>query len=126
MFNVTVSGQFKETLNKWYSMLYKVNALDKFVSNTADDGLRALVANTPVDTGYTASRWGYKINKSDGSYTITYVNDNMADQVPVVILLSNGHVTLDGGWVEGEDFIHEALDPIIEKAHLDLVKEVSK
>lgn len=77
-------------------------------------GVKALAKATPVDSGKTASSWGYEIEKTDRGYTIHWINTNVNKHVNVAIILQYGHATGGGGWVEGRDYINPALEPVIE------------
>lgn len=81
----------------------------------AEEGKRALASNTPVDSGVTAGSWGYVIDNSRGSLSITWTNNEGGGRVPVVILLQYGHATGTGGYVQGYDFINPAIRPIFDR-----------
>lgn len=78
-------------------------------------GVQALMNDTPVDTGETASSWYYTIEKNQNNkYVITFKNRNVVNGVPIAIILQYGHATRNGGWVEGRDYINPALRPIFD------------
>lgn len=89
-------------------------------------GVSALAANTPVDTGKTASSWDYEIIEEKGSLKITWTNSNINHYVPIAILIQYGHATRNGGWVEGIDYINPALRPIFEQIRDQVWREVTK
>lgn len=99
-----------------------VRILEKYGSQ----GVAALMAATPVDTGKTVSSWAYEIRHHENGASIVWTNDNMADRIPIVILLQYGHATGSGGYVQGQDFINPALRPIFDKIARDLWGEVTK
>lgn len=82
----------------------------------AEAGCQALREYTPVDSGKSRDSWGWFIEETEDGIFIQYTNDNMADPIPipVVILLSNGHATGGGGYVYGVDFINPALRNIFQ------------
>lgn len=91
-------------------------------------GVKALMENTPIDTGKTAASWGYEIVKKDGVYSIIWTNDNLSEGdhgAPVVVLLYYGHITKTGGYVEGRDFISPAMRPVFDKIANDAWKEMN-
>lgn len=96
--------------------------LEKF----AKEGVDALKAATPVDSGISADSWTYEITKRRGRYTITWYNTNANDGVPIVILIQYGHATGTGGWVEGRDFINPVILPLFDRIADDVWKEVTK
>jgi hypothetical protein len=89
-------------------------------------GVEALAAATPKDTGTTASCWYYKITDQNGKITISFLNSNVIDYVPIAVILQYGHATGNGGWVEGIDYINPAIRPIFEEMADKAWKEVIK
>lgn len=79
------------------------------------DGVTALIAATPKDTGKTADSWTYEINKEKDSFSVVWKNQNIVDGVNIAIILQYGHGTKNGGYVQGVDYINPALKPIFEK-----------
>ena len=100
----------------------RLSLLDKY----GRAGVEALAAATPVDTGLTASSWYYKITKKDGLYSITFMNSNIQNGIPIAIILQYGHGTRNGGWVEGRDYINPAIQPIFDKLANEAWREVTK
>lgn len=90
------------------------------------DGVAALASATPVDTGLTAKSWYYKIERKNGSVTISFHNSNIQNGVPIAIILQYGHGTRNGGWVEGRDYINPAIQPIFDRMADSAWKEVTK
>ena len=88
-------------------------------------GVTALAAATPVESGLTASSWGYEVSMSRGSYTITWTNSHINKGVPIAIILQYGHGTGTGGWVQGRDYINPAIQPIFDEIANDAWKEVT-
>lgn len=80
----------------------------------AQEGVAALAAATPVDTGLAASSWGYEIDVSAGSTKITWTNSDIENGFPVAIMLQYGHGTGNGGYVQGRDYINPAIRPIFD------------
>ncbi|MBR1566123.1 MAG: HK97 gp10 family phage protein [Oscillospiraceae bacterium] len=87
-------------------------------------GVAALASATPVDSGKTASSWYYEIQNKDGVASITFLNSNVNNGVPIAIILQYGHGTGTGGWVEGRDYINPAIQPIFDQIANDAWKEV--
>lgn len=98
----------------------KKTTLDKY----GKEGVRALMAATPVDTGLTASLWHYDINMSKDSSSISFYNDNIENGVPIAIILNYGHGTRNGGYVKGRNYINPAIQPIFDKLAQEAWKEV--
>lgn len=78
----------------------------------AREGVSALAAATPVNTGKTASSWDYEIVRTKTGATIYWTNSNINDGVPVAILIQYGHSTGEGAYVQGTDFINPAMVPV--------------
>lgn len=78
-------------------------------------GVSALSAATPVDSGETASSWGYNITQKGPVVTITWTNTHIVSGVPIAIVLQYGHGTGTGGYIQGRDYINPALKPTFSK-----------
>ena len=89
-------------------------------------GVAALAAATPIDSGETAESWYYEIENNKESATITFYNSNVQNGVPIAIILQYGHGTRNGGWVEGRDYINPAIQPIFDQIVDDAWREVNK
>ena len=96
--------------------------LDKY----GREGVAALASATPVDSGLTANSWYYEITNKNGSATISFLNSNIQNGVPIAIILQYGHGTGTGGWVQGRDYINPAIQPIFDKIADEAWKEVTK
>ena len=100
----------------------KIGDLDKY----GREGVAALSSATPIDTGLTASSWKYEIEHRNGSVTISFLNTNIQNGVPIAIILQYGHGTKNGGWVQGRDYINPAIQPIFDKIAENAWREVTK
>ena len=89
-------------------------------------GVSALASATPVETGLTANSWYYKIERDNGSATISFHNSNIQNGVPIAIILQYGHGTRNGGWVQGRDYINPAIQPIFDQIANEAWKEVTE
>lgn len=100
----------------------RLNILDKY----GREGVAALSSATPIDSGETANSWYYEIERSNGSDTIAFFNSHMHDGVLIAIILQYGHGTGTGGWVEGQDYINPAIQPVFDRIVEELWREVTK
>ena len=100
----------------------KLGILDKY----GREGVAALASATPVDTGTTAASWYYEVENKDGIATISFLNSNIQNGVPIAVILQYGHGTGTGGWVEGRDYINPAIQPIFDKIVESAWEEVTK
>lgn len=85
------------------------------LSRYGREGVIALSAATPVDSGASADAWDFKVVKGSGSWSIVWTNSNMVAGQPLVVLLQYGHGTGTGGYVQGRDFINPAMRPIFDR-----------
>lgn len=99
-----------------------LNCLEKY----GQEGVAALAAATPKESGLTASSWSYKITRGAGSATIEFHNSNVPNGVPIAIILQFGHGTGTGGWVQGRDYINPAIQPIFDAMADSAWREVTK
>jgi hypothetical protein len=85
-------------------------------------GVEALRAATPKDSGLTANSWSYTIE----NWGIGFNNSNIQNGYSVALLIQYGHGTKSGVYVEGIDYINPALRPIFEAIAQECWKEVQK
>lgn len=90
------------------------------------EGVAALMAATPFDTGLTAMSWYYEIEHTDGTSSVNFYNSNVNNGVQIAVILQYGHGTNNGGYVQGVDYINPALQPIFERIADEAWKEVTK
>ena len=124
MISFRQKGDFKK-LNGYLEKLregLKTGILDRY----GNEGVEALAAATPKDTGLTASSWTYRIIHGRESVAITFDNTNIQNGVPIAIILQYGHATRNGGYVEGIDYINPAIRPIFEKLAEEAWEEVKR
>lgn len=122
MIRVKCKGKFKRADN-WFKKLLKkdyMSILEKY----AQQGVEALSAATPVDTGLAASSWSYEITENKEGIVISWNNSDIEGYVNVAIILQYGHGTRNGGWVAGRDYINPALQPLFDKMAKAVWKEV--
>ena len=100
----------------------RIGILDKY----GQEGVAALAAATPVDSGVTANSWYYEIERTKNSATIRFNNSNIQNGVPIAIILQYGHGTGTGGWVQGRDYINPAVRPIFDRIKNDAWREVTR
>lgn len=100
----------------------KISDLDKY----GKEGVKALSAATPVDTGKTASSWEYEIVRNRESIEIIWKNTNIQNGVPIAIILQYGHAAKNGSWVQGRNYINPAIRPIFDSIAKEAWREVAK
>lgn len=94
------------------------------LESLAQEGVNALRAATPRESGATADGWFYEIAQTAGTTTIYWKNSNIIDGFNVAVGLQYGHGTGTGGWIEGYDYINPALKPIFDAIADKMWREV--
>ena len=113
MLSVTVSGRFDRS-EGFLARLLRTDIRSK-LEVIGKQGVSALSAATPKNSGATAAAWGYIIEGHRGSWRLSWTNSNINKGVPIAIILEYGHATGSGGWVRGRSYIPRALSPIMDK-----------
>lgn len=111
-----ISFSSKGSFDKTDRFLQKMSRGEIFslLEGYAKDGVAALAAATPKDTGGTSALWDYKISRSLGRTTITWTNSHVVNGVPIAIILQYGHGTGTGGYIAGRDYINPAIKPVFD------------
>ena len=124
MISCTVKGDFKKTRN----LLKRIRKLDfeSLLEKYGTEGVEALSAATPVESGETAASWYYEIEKSSNQITIYWTNSNINQGVNIAVILNFGHGTGWGGYVQGRQYISPAIQPIFDQIAEAAWKEVTK
>lgn len=123
LIDITSEGSFDNT----DAFLEKMERLDLHAQlvRSAMDGLAALRAATPVDTGTTSESWGFEVLKKGDDYIIQWLNTNVNKGVTIAIILQYGHGTGTGGYVAGRDYINPAMRPVFDRIAEDVWKVVT-
>lgn len=117
-------GSFNKT-EQWFNRMLRrdyLNVADKY----GQIGVQALRDATPVDSGITAESWFYEIENTGKSVNISFHNNNENQGANIVILLMYGHGTGNGGYVQANDFVNPALEPVFQQMADAAWKEVTK
>lgn len=99
--------------------------IEEILRKYGEIGVQALRSATPIDSGLTASSWGYEIEKHGDTWSIYWTNSNINEGVNIAVILQYGHGTGTGGYVSGQDYINPAMAPIFEQIANDAWKEVT-
>lgn len=112
--------------------------LEKFLTTTSrldytrvlhkygKQGVAALRAETPVDTGAVASSWYYEIEIAPDRVVVSWKNSAVTKGgTPIAILIQYGHATGTGGYVQGRDYINPALQSIFDEIAESIWREVT-
>lgn len=117
-------GDFGST-SRWLKRLQREEFL-RDLEKYGRDGVAALQAGTPVESGATANSWDYEIEHGPGSVTISWTNSNIENGVNIAVILQYGHGTGTGGWVQGRDYINPAVRPVFDSMTEEVWKKVTK
>lgn len=117
------SGSFRNT-DRWFN---KMSRPDVWVTlnSYGRQGVAALAAATPLDSGNTANSWTYEVEITRTRTTLTWLNTNTVNGVNIAIILQYGHGTGTGGYVAGRDYINPAIKPIFDDIANGVWKEVT-
>lgn len=103
----------------------KKRARMKILHKYGQRGVDALSAATPVDSGLTASSWGYRVVDNANGSEIVFTNSHINKGVPIAIILQYGHGTGTGGYVQGRDYINPAMRPVFDEIANAIWREVT-
>lgn len=104
-----------------------LNELKTVLERYGREGVSALSAATPIDTGETASSWSFEVIQEADGVSLVFTNNAMTKTgIPIAILLQYGHGNGRGGYVRGRDFINPAIQPIFDRIADEAWKEVTK
>lgn len=124
MITFSGNGNWSKSSN-FLKGLLKDSYLDQ-LHKYGKEGVAALKASTPVDSGETANSWRYEIEKKQNGYVITWCNDHVNNNVNIAVILQYGHGTKNGGWVEGIDYINPSMKTVFDNIATSAWKEVVK
>lgn len=126
MIRLKSKGNYDKT-EKFLKENKDVRKLVTIMEKYGREGISALSANTPVDSGETASSWTYEIVQNGQSISLVFNNSSTTKTgIPIAILLQYGHGNGRGGYVQGRDFINPAIQPVFDKLAEEAWREVAK
>lgn len=125
MIKLSCRGNYNKT-EKFLKECKDINELRQIMEKYGREGVAALSALTPVDSGETASSWSFEIIQEADGISLVFTNNSTTDNgIPIAILLQYGHGNGRGGYVRGRDFINPAIQPIFDKLLDEAWKEVT-
>jgi hypothetical protein len=113
MISASSEGSFDKT-EKFLRTMSASN-IDAILKSEAQKGVAALSKATPQDSGRASISWGYTIEKTNSSVTITWTNSDVENGFPVALMIQYGHGTGTGGYVPGKDYINPAMRPVFDQ-----------
>lgn len=125
MIKITTKGDFKNT-EAYLNKLKDTNRITSILNKYGERGVELLRIATPVDSGQTASSWGYEIDSNGDEHSIQFTNSNVNRGVNIAIILQYGHGTRNGGYVQGRDYINPAIRQAFDEMRDELIREVRR
>lgn len=122
MISFKVTGSTKN-LSRFLAQAEKLDAR-AVLQRAGQQGVAALIASTPKESGLAASSWSYSVSGGKGGARITWTNSNNEGGHPVAVMLQYGHGTGTGGYVQGRDYINPAMRPVFDQISQDVRKAV--
>ena len=116
-------GNFNN-IERFFNRILKRDYLN-IVEKYGQKGVNVLRDATPVGSGKTADAWNFLIEDDGRTITLAFTNSNENDGQNIVILLMYGHGTQNGGYVEANDFVHPAIEPVFNELAEELWREVT-
>lgn len=117
-------GSFNRT-ESFLQKLLKQDNVTRILEGYGKQGVAALAAATPVESGLAANSWGYEVLKTGSGYELAFTNSDIENGFPVAIMIQYGHGTGTGGYVQGRDYINPAMRPIFDQIANEIWKAVT-
>lgn len=122
MIHLEMQGSFNGT-ESWLNRLKRQEFLAN-INSYGNEGVSALRAATPPDSGVTAASWSFKVTRTMSVAKIDWLNKNENDGVNIAAILQYGHGTRNGGYVPPRDYINPAMAPVFNRIVADVTKAV--
>lgn len=126
MIKLNCRGNYNKT-EKFLKDCKDLNEIRQVMEKYGREGVAALSAATPIDSGETATSWSFEVVQDADAVSLIFTNNSMTKTgIPIAILLQYGHGNGRGGYVRGRDFINPAVQPIFDRLADEAWKEVTK
>lgn len=123
-YRLVSKGDWSKT-ESWLKRIKTMKNARQVLDRYGREGVAALSAATPIDTGETASSWSYSVEQTADSVALVFTNNSKTKTgIPIAILLQYGHGNGRGGYVQGRDYINPAVRPIFDEIANNAWKEV--
>lgn len=125
---VAENGAWDSTFKLFDKMTNYQNGIviDTILQHYGEKGVAALREATPRDTGLTAESWSYRTEQTkEGRFRIIFENSNVVnDYANIAVLIDTGHLTKNGVWIQGRNYISPAIQPIFDDIANSIWKEI--
>lgn len=121
---ITSTGSFENTMD--YLERLKMLKYDRILNNAGQQGVDALRAASPRETGELANSWTYEIIHEGSTARIEWHNTDIEGGYSVALLVQYGHGTNNGGYVPPNDYINPAIKPIMDEIARQIGEEVKR
>lgn len=109
------SSQSGTDTEAWLARMSQGPSIFARLEHFGAEGVAALSAATPKDSGETAGQWFYQVIQTKGAWSIVWGNNHVEDGRQIAVLLHYGHGTGTGGYVAPREYINSALQPIFDR-----------
>lgn len=116
---VVKSGADTSSYVKKLNKMFRSGFFEKY----GELGVQALSESTPNTTTGTKYMWRYEIIYKKDDVKIWFYNDDL-ERGKMAIILQYGHMSKNGTWVEGRDYINPATQVVFDQMVEDIWKEV--
>lgn len=125
MITIRCRGTYEKT-EKFLKKGKDINEVRQILEKYGREGVSALSAATPVDSGETATSWFFEIVQDKNLISLVFSNSSATKTgIPIIILLQYGHGNGDGGYVRGTDIVNPAVQPIFDRIAEEAWREVT-
>lgn len=121
---ITNKGNFKNAFKFLKKAITFRRNYREILERYGEEGVKALSAATPTDSGVTAESWYYEIEEGPIGMKISWNNSHVNKGVNIAVILQYGHGTGTGGYVVGRDYINPALRPVFDGIASEAWKEL--
>ena len=125
MINIKCRGNYNKT-EKFLNKCKDINEVRQILERYGREGVAALSANTPIDSGETATSWFFELIQENNGISLVFSNNSTTKTgIPIIVLLQYGHGNGKGGYVRGQDIVNPAIQPIFDKIANEIWREVN-
>lgn len=124
MIKITNKGNWERT-EKFFKKSIKLTKIEG-ITSIMEDCIERLKEATPKNSGITSESWSYEITKTKNKKSIYINNSNIQNGINIAFLLEVGHMTVNGHWVEGKEYIEPITLDIYNKILNNVWKEMKR